>query len=373
MREKQIAVYAGSFDPITKGHEWVMRLACQLFDYVYVLLAVNPKKNPFFSVDEQKVLILESVDDLENLELCMAPGQFTARWAEAQGAQWLIRGMRNTIDLEEEMQILEANRRISDKLHTIYLPASPHGRAVSSSLVRGFVGLEGWRTEVAHYVEPHVIRALHRKVVREELWQRFSSFWQRLDSTSDVEYVFNVFFAKYDEVHRKYHTWQHLLEALECFDQLRYLCENPDAVELALWLHDVVYDIGAKYNEERSAEFARTWCDSVGDVRRQIMRLIMVTKHDCEPTNIDEQVMLDCDLWIFSADKERWQESCEQVRDEYAVVSDEVYNERRSAILGRFVDRDQLYWTDYMRKREERARDNLDWEIMRLNVECLHD
>ena len=118
------------------------------------------------------------------------------------------------------------------------------------------------------------------------LEQHWSALWQRLGVKGDTNAVYNDLFVRYSEPHRAYHTLKHIGHCLEELERVRHLASNPDAVELALWYHDVIYDTTAKDSEEQSAtlaiEVARNASlpDNFGQL---VANLIMATKHTSAP------------------------------------------------------------------------------------------
>ena len=178
----------------------------------------------------------------------------------------------------------------------------------------------------------------------------------------------------YDKPQRQYHTRQHIAECLAEFDQAKHLAQQPIGVETALWFHDAVYDPKAGDNEERSAALARQ-CLLEGGVREAfvgtVAKLVMVTKNHEVYADADAGLMADVDLSILGREEKRFIEYEEQIRHEYAWVSDAVFASKRAEILERFLSRDQIYATDWFRnKYERRARRNLAASISNLRKSC---
>jgi predicted metal-dependent HD superfamily phosphohydrolase len=208
---------------------------------------------------------------------------------------------------------------------------------------------------------------------------RWSELWSRLEqqgATGDHEKVYRALATRYSEPHRAYHTLKHVAHALEEFDQVRELAEDPLAVEFALWCHDVIYEIGVGGNEEASARFAVDSAASLGlseDWAERVADLILATRHNASPEGADAQLVVDIDLSILGQTWEHFDAYEEEVRFEYAPVIEERgvdrFNSGRAAILKRFLDRSAIYATDYFRQKyEEQARANLLRSIERLEV-----
>ena len=176
--------------------------------------------------------------------------------------------------------------------------------------------------------------------------------------------------ARYSEAHRAYHTVQHLAECFEHFDGVRARADRPGEVELALWLHDVIYDTRTADSEARSAQIARVLVDRAGggaDVGERVAELILATRHSAAPEAPDAQLLVDIDLAILGADTARFAEYEEQVRREYAFVPSEAFVAARVRVLSGFLARPSIYATDHFRALlEGRARDNLARSIRAL-------
>lgn len=193
--------------------------------------------------------------------------------------------------------------------------------------------------------------------------ERFSKLWHELGLRPASEDLYAGLRDRYAEPHRAYHTAQHIDECLTQLDLIRDRCEHPGEVELALWFHDAFYDPQSSGNERRSAEWAASAIESAGasaGVVERVRGLILITEHDAVPTSSDEKLVVDIDLSILGAPRERFLEYEAQVRQEYSWVPDEIFQRERSKILQRFLDRSSIYFTDFFRDRlEAQARRNL--------------
>lgn len=127
-----IAVYAGTFDPITSGHLSVIQQAARLFGHVRVLVATNPEKAHLFSSDERSELIREAVARMPNVSVDTTDGMVVV-YARSIGASFLVRGIRGESDAAFETELAQANRALAPEISTILLPAETHLSRVSSS------------------------------------------------------------------------------------------------------------------------------------------------------------------------------------------------------------------------------------------------
>jgi len=137
-----LAVYPGSFDPITNGHLDVLERASGLFEKVIIAVLINPSKNSFLPIDVRINLIRESVKHLKNVEVDSFAG-LTVEYAKNQNAGVLIRGLRAVSDFEYEMQMAQINKNLLPELETIFLTPKVEYNFLSSSVVREVALLGG--------------------------------------------------------------------------------------------------------------------------------------------------------------------------------------------------------------------------------------
>lgn len=200
-------------------------------------------------------------------------------------------------------------------------------------------------------------------------WQRL---WGELGATQANGGLMNQLVAAWGERHRHYHTLQHLRECLAHFEAASMLARRPAEVELALWFHDAVYDPKRDDNEERSADWARDSVRAAGcdeQVADRVHALVMATKsHAAEGDDPDARLLVDIDLAILGSAPARFDEYEQQVRREYAHVSDQAWREGRAKVLQSFLARPRLYSTDaYRDALEARARENLARSVAALS------
>lgn len=179
---------------------------------------------------------------------------------------------------------------------------------------------------------------------------------------SEPQKVFNKLIAAYSEKQRAYHTLQHLYECLVLVESIRADLNDADAVALALWFHDAVYDPQAKDNELKSAELFEQYLaqDLSFDIVQKIKRWILVTQKHEATNELDLQFLLDIDLAILAASPERFTEYEQQIQQEYAWVDPDVYSIKRKQVLAHFYQTEPLYQTEYFQQRlEQRAKSNL--------------
>jgi pantetheine-phosphate adenylyltransferase len=153
------AMYPGTFDPITLGHEDLVRRASRLFDRIVVAVAANPSKAPMFSLEERVALAREVLQGFGNVEVTGYEG-LTVEFAEKNGLQVIVRGLRAISDFEYEFQLANMNRHLTDEVETAFLTPTEKYTYISSSLVREIASMGG---NIAEFVSPSVRKALQAR------------------------------------------------------------------------------------------------------------------------------------------------------------------------------------------------------------------
>ncbi len=157
------AMYPGTFDPITLGHEDLVRRAAVLFDKVIVAIADNPGgKAPMFSTDERVAMAANALADLDNVEVTGYEG-LTVDFAREHGLRVIIRGLRAVSDFEYEFQLANMNRHLTDEVETAFLTPTEKYMFISSTLVKEVTELGG---NVGEFVSPKVKQALMERCGR---------------------------------------------------------------------------------------------------------------------------------------------------------------------------------------------------------------
>lgn len=137
-----LAIYPGSFDPITKGHIDVLKKAVKIFDKVIIAVSINPAKNAMFSIEERIDMIKQSIEEMKNVEVDSFDG-LTAEYARKKGAKAIIRGLRAVSDFEYEMQMAQMNNSLYDEIETVFLVPKSKYNFISSSIVKEVSKLGG--------------------------------------------------------------------------------------------------------------------------------------------------------------------------------------------------------------------------------------
>ena len=151
--DKKIAVYPGSFDPITNGHLDVLERASRMFDSVVIAVLKNPAKKSFLSVEDRVSLIKEAIKNMGNVSVDSFDG-LTVEYAKKIGAKFLIRGLRTISDFEYEVQLCQTNQVIAPEIDTVFLPTRPEHNYISSSIVRE---LANHKTDTTKFVPKNFV------------------------------------------------------------------------------------------------------------------------------------------------------------------------------------------------------------------------
>jgi pantetheine-phosphate adenylyltransferase len=160
----RIALYAGSFDPVTNGHLDVVRHAARLADRLVLAIGVHPGKTPMFPVADRLAMLEQVCAPIGKRAGCKLSyttfSGLAVKAAQKAGATILIRGLRDGTDFDYEMQMAGMNETMAPKIQTVFLPASPEVRPITATLVRQIAAMRG---DVSAFVPPAVARRLKAK------------------------------------------------------------------------------------------------------------------------------------------------------------------------------------------------------------------
>ena len=148
-----VAVYPGSFDPVTLGHVDIIRRAAKMFDRVVVAVGINMEKKPWFTVEERKELLRSATNDIENVEVVDFEG-LLVDFARQYGSCVILKGLRAVSDFEYEFQMALTNNKLAPEIETVFLTTSAENMYLSSSVVKQIAAFGG---DISSFV-PDVIR-----------------------------------------------------------------------------------------------------------------------------------------------------------------------------------------------------------------------
>ena len=157
---RKIALFPGSFDPMTNGHLNLIERSAKLFDEVIIGVFINTSKQTLFTPEEKKYLIEEATKEMPNVRVIMQETQLTVESAKSLGANFLIRGIRNVKDYEYEKDIAKMNQHLAPEIETVFLLAEEPYAHVSSSLLKEVLRFGG---DVSDYLPPNIYHALKQK------------------------------------------------------------------------------------------------------------------------------------------------------------------------------------------------------------------
>ncbi|GLR14195.1 pantetheine-phosphate adenylyltransferase [Chitinimonas viridis] len=152
------AVYAGSFDPVTNGHLWMIEQGYELFDEMIVAIGVNPDKRSTFTVEEREAMLRECTTHLPKLRVVSFENQFLVNYAQSVGANFILRGIRTASDYEFERTMRYVNSDLVPDIDTVFLMPPREIAEVSSTMIKGLVGPVGWESVLRQYVPAPVHR-----------------------------------------------------------------------------------------------------------------------------------------------------------------------------------------------------------------------
>lgn len=158
------AVYAGSFDPVTNGHLWIIQQAATLFDSLIVAIGENFEKRYNLSLQDRIDLLKAVTKDSANIEITCFKNEYLVNYAKRMNAEFIVRGIRNSTDYEYERSMRYVNSDLCKEINTIFLMPPRNYVEVSSNMVKSLVGSEGWEDIVGQYVPQPVLvklRELH--------------------------------------------------------------------------------------------------------------------------------------------------------------------------------------------------------------------
>jgi len=145
-------IYAGSYDPPTNGHLWMIEQGARLFTRFYVAVGQNSQKEYTFSLDERMQMLEEICSRYRNIEVVHFENKFLVKYAESVGVDYILRGIRNEKDYTYERGMRYVNSNMNEGIQTLFMMSPRHLVEVSSSLVKGLVGSDDWEMVVREYV-----------------------------------------------------------------------------------------------------------------------------------------------------------------------------------------------------------------------------
>ena len=327
--------FSGTLDPLTNGHIWVIEEARRMADNVEIYVSQAPGKKTMFDIATRQRTIQDYVESRgwDNVTVHIVLNKFIARFAKNRGVDYLIRGIRNSVDFEYEDLIQEVNANMLHGCKTLFvIPPATAGAAgvnlgaVSSSFVKGLIGNVGWHWEIKKLLP----KTHYDQIIYDFLKKEWDASWLVGDVNKGLgkgvnDSWFEEVIRNYGGLDRHYHNVEHLVHGLT---EINAWASNTGAntvsvmtLKQAFWFHDYVYGQATEKasDEKQSAEAFLNTKLSNGSMGNSAYRLILATSH-FEQANIDEplkDVMLGADLAILGQDWSVYSEYAANTRLEY--------------------------------------------------------
>lgn len=364
-------ISGGAFGLPTNGHEDMWRKAARSAEKLVIVVANNPGKNPIFSNREIVGMIKTIVADIPNAEVRVVKDKYLVRYAQEIGATHVFRGLRDYKDLSEEQVARSVNKVIAPNIDADYFIPDADKFQISSSMVLSLVGFEGWEELVANYVHPAVLAKL---IDWHYVRQHWRQFWNAVNAQDDETVMWNNIASRYGQDHRAYHNLLfHIALALREFDQVKHMVDDPLAVEMALWYHDIEYDPARSDNEARSAKFARAAARKMGlddGFGEKVANLIETANYAGSRSifaDSDTQILYNIDYSILGAQPPIYRRYARGIREEFSHVSDAAFATGRTTVLREILGSNKkakIFTLKYFASQlEAQARTNIKAEI----------
>ncbi len=350
--------FSGTLDPITNGHMWVIGEARTIAREVVVFLSENSTKQPKFSAEERRDIVLASCAERgwDNVQVQIVKSDYTARVARKHGIDYLIRGIRTTADFDYENLIQQTNVEVIGGAKTLFVMPPRDLGSVSSSFVKALEGPVGWNWTMKKFVPAPAYRAW----ILDWLHKEWQALWREANpaalAAADGWFERLTGAGAYGGTERHYHNLDHLVHGLS---EIRAWSANTrpapgdaDIVRAAFWFHDADYSHGAGDGVSNEEASARLWLESGlardAGMADQVAQLIRATDH-FQGNAIEHRlkgIMLGVDLAILGQDEEVYEHYARGIRAEYAHVPEERYTSQRGQVLAHLrgkAEQSQLY------------------------------
>jgi len=358
-------VFAGSFDPLTNGHLWVIQEGLEIAKKVVVFVAQNATKKNMFSADKRKKMIEDSCAAKgfgDRVEVVILNNEYVATKALQVGASHLIRGIRSPNDFDYESLIQKTNTDVLGGAKTVFVMPPRDLESVSSSFVKSLMGPVGWHWHIKDFVPAPVYEELLKNFIAETAAKCISD--KRLTKFLDLV------FKNYSGEDRHYHNLEHIAHCLQ--EMLWFFSNSENNVVdnqlcAAILGHDIIY--GAKQDRSDEILSAEATIKELGLTFNLAHKLILSTQHMKEKVefNDSEKLMRSIDLAILGQNWKVYSKYAENIRKEYSFVSDEDYLNGRIKVLEMFINQDRIFEHDSFIHYEALAKDNLRKELEQLN------
>lgn len=336
------AIYAGSFDPLTNGHFWMVEQGAKLFDELEVAIGINPSKKYMFDTNE-RIKMLEFLHDMfPNVTISTIDNKFLVKYAKENNATHILRGLRTNADYDYEFNMRQTNADIEPSITSVFLMSPSNLIHTSSSTIKSLIGVDGWEKEVDRYLPYPIYNYILYK--NNGLLKRFRDNLSSQSLNYDEE-IYTKIINSY--VGRSFHNIAHIAKMLNELDEYpKVSVYKKDLIEIAIWYHDIIYDPKNSNNEKLSADMMEADLEDIlhPNSINIVRNLILATRHNQIPPTEEEAIIMDLDICGLAKDEFKYGEIA--IRKEYNHVDNEKYNfGRKNVLLGL-----RLY-TDYFKNK----------------------
>lgn len=348
-------VFAGSFDPFTNGHLWVIEEALTISTTVIVLIAANPNKKYMFTPTDRKQMIEAVCAKYGNrVQVIISNHEYVSQQALRLGANHLIRGIRSASDFDYESNLQQTNVDVLGGAKTLFVIPPSHLERVSSSYIKSLIGPIGWH----NYIHSFVPNIVYKKIIKNYI----STIARKHITNPNVEQLLSIL-DMYDKEDRYYHNLNHIVHVIQ---ELEWLYNNHD-IEIdyqqycaALIGHDIIH--GTANDEESSANYIAAVL-SHAPTFRDVSSLIKATDHKTK----EYPIMRSIDLTILGQPARIYDKYSKQIRQEYSKYSESEYIDGRISVLNKILDNDTIYceqFSHYESQARKNIQNELDWLML---------
>ncbi len=377
--------FAGTFDPLTNGHLWVIEEGLKIANKVVVFVAQNINKKTMFSAEKRKEMIQKTLNEKklqDKVDVVIVRNEYVAKRALEEGAEYLIRGIRSAGDFDYEQLIQKTNTDILKGAKTIFVMPPPSLDSVSSSFVKSFIGPVGWHWNIKNFLPYSVYEEWLNHYVLQffetEVVKMSTEMVQSQVQKDKVNEFRNLLLTQYQGAKRNYHNLEHIAHCIQEFLWARENHYSDDVnyrqLALAILAHDIIYKddelIKQKINlsgsdERKSAQVIEHF---FGKDFYYACQIIEATQHTSNLSfELDEtmKLMRSIDLAILGQEEHIYEQYIQDIRAEYMEYNEYDYRMGRKKVLEKFAQA-QLFEHPAFYHYEQFAKDNIQKELNKM-------
>lgn len=372
---KKVA-FAGSFDPITNGHLWVVEEGLQIAEEVVLFIAHNSNKNALFSLEEKEQMIKLALIErniADKVQVVVLKNEYAAYAAIRYNCEFAIRGIRSAADFDYEALIQQTNRDIIHGVRTLFVMPPRDLESVSSSYIKSLMGPPGWHWKIKNFVPHSVYLALIKKYIAKTI-NSSSGFTNEIAKTQLINTVFEEY-----ESGRYYHNLEHIAH---CYQELEWLKSNYDIdqeiyqdIVVGIATHDLIYNAKDPIlsDEQLSATWIQDFLNKYNENRPEISNIVHSTEHLSGKyiiTTEKEKIMNSIDLAILAQPADIYNWYTKSIRKEYSDVPEQEFYKGRKKALETLLTK-ELYPSSYFSHYDNLAKHNIKQEILELEKKII--